>query len=444
MKILINKQQTPIKNRLSTLVLLALLGLGSSLVVSQTQPLASAQSQSLDQILVIVDDDVVLASEMEQRLKQILINIKKSGKTGPPMDELQQEVLNQLILENIQLQMADRAGVRINDAQLNESLQRIAQQNGLGLEQFKQALERDGTSYIATREQVRIEMMLQRVQQGNVNQRVQISAQEINNFLDSEEGQAMTSPEYHMLHTLIPLPSNANDATILAAKQQADALYQRIQAGEAYEIVLTSSKKNKLSINDIGWRKAGDLPSLMSNLTSTLEEGKTAAPIKSASGFHLIKLLKKRGDGEVITQTRARHILLKASAIRDEAATKKTIDDLRQSIIDGEDFTDLAREHSEDIGSAVEGGDLGWTSPGQLVAIFQDNMDATAIDKMSPAFRSNYGWHILEVLERREKDVTENIRQNAARNFIHKRKYDDELQAWLQKIRDEAYVDFKQ
>lgn len=418
---------------------------GSLLILmgSLSAPLANAnnQPQLLDQIIAIVDDDVVLASELRDRIQQVKLNIEKSGKTAPPMDEIQRQILDQLILENIQLQMAYRAGVRISDAQLNDSMLRIAQQNRMDLIQFKEALERDGVSYNETREQIRKEMLLQRVQQGNVNQRVQITDQEIANFLSSKEGQAMTAPEYRMLHTLIAIPSGADKATIASAKKMADTLYQRIENGEDYAKVI--SNYSQLKINDLGWRKAADLPSLISGLATTTGEGDTASPVQSASGFHLVKLLDKRGDGKVIPQTKARHILLKPSAIRNEAATEAEIKALRQRTIDGESFEELAREFSEDIGSALEGGDLGWTSPGQLVGAFQDAMDSTKPNDISPAFKSQYGWHILQVIERRDKDVTDDIRRNIARNHIHQRKYDDELQTWLQKIRDEAYVDFK-
>lgn len=435
------KQQTATSTHNGRLTIATLL---VSALVAFTAPFAIAQQpQLLDQVIAIVDDDIVFASELQDRVQQVLLNIDKSGKQAPPMAEIQQEVLKQLILENIQLQKAYRAGVRISDAELNESMLRISQQNGMDLTQFKQALERDGLSYTATREQIRNEMLLQRVQRGSVNQQVQITDQEISNFLASEEGASLTAPEYRMLHTLIPIASDADAATIEQAEAYANALYQRIKNGEAYETVLAGSNSKQLASTDLGWRKASDLPSLMSGLATELAEGETAAPIKSASGFHLIKLADKRGDGEVIAQTKARHILLKTSAIRDEAATKAAIKSLRKRIVAGADFAELAREHSEDIGSALEGGELGWTSPGQLVGAFQDAMDSTKINEVSSAFRSEYGWHILQVLDRRNKDVTKEIRRNIARNFLHQRKYEDELQSWLQKIRDEAYVDIK-
>nr|WP_235015338.1 peptidylprolyl isomerase [Oceanicoccus sp. KOV_DT_Chl] len=426
------------QQRLFTLTASAILAVLVSTGLSYSNN-TQAETQMLDQVIAIVDDDVVLASELQERMRQVVLNIEKSGKTAPPLAEIQQEILNQLILENIQLQMANRAGVRISDAELNESLARIAGQNRMTIAQFKAALENDGLSYTATREQIRKDMMLQRVQQGNVNRSVQITDQEINNFLASEEGKTLTAPEYRMLHTLLPVASGADQATIDAAQQRADTLYQQIQSS-SYEQVLTAAK---LEINDLSWRKAADLPSLISDLATTLDKTETAKPVQSPSGFHLVKLLDKRGDGEVIPQTKARHILLKSSAIRDENATKAEINNLRKKIINGADFAELARKFSEDIGSAQEGGDLGWTSPGQLVGAFQTAMDDTDIDKVSPAFRSEYGWHILQVLERREKDVTDDIRKNMARGYIHRRKYDDELQTWLQKIRDEAYVDFK-
>ena len=399
---------------------------------------ANTQSQLLDQVIVIVDNDVVLASELQERVTETVQRIKATGQAVPPLQELQQRLLDQLIVENLQMQMANRAGLRISDAQLNEAMSRLAQQNGLNLDQFRQAMENDGVSYAATREQIRREMVLRQVQQGNVNRLVRITEQEIKNFLDSEEGQALTAPEYRMLHTLIAVGSAQSEAD---AKALANSLFQRINNGESYEDVLASTPG--LSSTDLGWRKSKDLPGLVADLGPSLQTGETAEPLKSSSGYHLVKLVAKRGDSELVEQTRARHILLKASAIRDEAATKAQLSEFRQQVLNGADFAELAREHSEDIGSATEGGDLGWTTPGQLVEAFQNTMDSTAIDQISQPFRSQFGWHILQVQERREKDFSDTVRSNMAYNYLHRRKYDDELATWLQKIRDEAYVDFK-
>lgn len=405
--------------------------------------LSQAAIEPIDRVIAIVDDDVVLASELEERVHQVMTNFNQSGRAVPPLETVRSEVLDRLILENIQLQMAYRAGVRISDAQLNDAMSRIAKQNGFDLGQFKAALEADGMSYTATREQVRNEMMIGRVQQGNVNQRVQITEQEINNFLASEEGQSLTSPEYHVMHTLIPVSSSASDSETAAARAYAEKLFNRIQGGESYAAVTAGKHPYPLNTTDLGWRKLEDMPSLLTGHIQNLGNGQTAAPFQSPSGFHLMELADSRGVSQIIQQTHARHILLKASAIRDNDATRQQLNDLRQRILNGEDFGELAREYSEDIGSALEGGDLGWASPGQFVSAFQKSMDNTAINDVSPVFKSRYGWHILQVLERREKDVSDTVRQNIARNFIHKRKFDDELQTWLQKIRDEAYVDLK-
>lgn len=406
---------------------------------------AQAKIQLLDQIVAIVDDDVILQSELDERYKAVMLNLQKTGKTdqAPPVEKLQRELVDQLILENIQLQMAYRAGVRISDAQLNDSMLRIAKQNRMDLSQFKAALESDGLSYASTREQVRREMLIQRVQQGNVNQRVHITDQEITNFLSGEEGKTLTAAQYRILHALIAIPSDASNEQIEAARDYAQQLYQQIQQGKSYQDAVRSTGPFSINTTDLGWRSAEELPSLLAGTAPTLAKGETGPPLQSASGFHLIKMTDKRGDGETIDQTQARHILLKASAIRNEDATRKEITELRKQAIAEGNFVELARGYSEDIGSAVEGGELGWSSPGQFVPAFQKAMDETAIGDISQPFRSQFGWHILQVEDRRVKDVTEDLRKRMARNYIHQRKYDDELQAWLQKIRDEAYVDFK-
>ncbi len=404
---------------------------------------AVANVQPLDAIVAIVDNDVVLASELQQQMAQVRKGLQRADRPVPPEEELRRQVLDQLVVQNLQLQMAERAGVRISDSQLNQAMARIARQNGMNLDEFRVALEADGMSYTATREQIRQEMLINRVQQGSVNPRIQITDQEIDNFLASEEGQAVTSPEYRMLHTLVPVPSDADDDAEARAAAYADKLYRRIQGGADYSAVMEGDHPYSLSTSDLGWRKANDLPSLLDGLPEQLQAGETAEPFRSPSGYHLVKLAETRGDGEVVPQTRARHILLKPSAIRDDEATRELIVELRQRILNGESFTELAREYSEDIGSAQEGGDLGWTNPGQLVDAFQNAMDNTAIDAISEPFRSPYGWHIVQVLERRKKDVTEDVRRNVARNYLHQRKFEDELQAWLQKIRDEAYIDYK-
>lgn len=400
---------------------------------------AQAELQVLDEIVAIVDDNIILRSELNERLQQVRANIQQSGQDIPE-ERVRREVMDIMILENIQLQMAERVGLRISDEQLNAAMARIAAQNNLSLEQFRQALNQTGTSYAAAREQIRREMLLQQVQRGNVSQRIQISDQEINNYLESEEGRRRTAPEYHFAHILVATPGDATSADIERARKQAQTLYQTLQRGGDIEPLV---KAANVTPSDLGWRKQSDLPSLFAEQASLVQDGEVMEPLRSASGFHVIKLLESRGHNEVIAQTRARHILLKPSAIRNEEQTQKFAASLRKRALAGESFHELAKTHSEDIGSAQEGGDLGWTNPGQMVPEFEKVMENTDVGDVSEPFKSRYGWHIVKVEDKRMQDVTMDLRRNMARSILHERKFDEELDIWLRNIRDEAYVDIK-
>ncbi|HSB95943.1 MAG TPA: peptidylprolyl isomerase, partial [Spongiibacteraceae bacterium] len=381
-----------------------------------------------------------LYSELQDAVQRAEFNAKRAKRELPPADQFRRQVFDQLVLDSLQLQIANRAGVRISDAELNEAMERVARQNNMTLEQFSQALTKDGLPYAVAREQLRKEMLIQRVQQGSVNEHVQITDQEIDSFLNSAEGRAMTSPQYHVLHALIPTSEKTDKAQI---KQFAEQLAARLRAGEDFNKVIATAGPVPVQGGDLGWRSDESLPSLLADVVPSLKAGQVADPIASSSGYHLVKLAEVRGKGEVIRQTKARHILLKPSAIRSDEQCKQLANDLRQRAIGGADFGQLARQYSEDIGSAMEGGELGWTSPGQLVEAFQKAMDNTVPGTISEPFRSRYGWHIVLVEERRQQDVTTELRQNMARNYLHEKKYQDELDGWLRKIRDEAYVDIK-
>jgi peptidyl-prolyl cis-trans isomerase SurA len=403
-------------------------------------PVESGSTRQLDRIIAIVDDDVVLASELQDAVQRAELNARRSKREMPPADQFRRQVFDQLVLDSLQLQIATRAGVRISDAELNEAMERVARQNNMTLEQFSQALTQDGLPYAVAREQLRKEMLIQRVQQGSVTENVQITDQEIASFLNSAEGRALTAPQYRVLHALVPASDKADSAQL---KQFADQLASRLRAGEDFNRVIAASGPVPIQGGDLGWRSDEGLPSLLADIVPKLQPGQVAEPLASAAGYHVIKLADVRGKGEVIQQTKARHILLKPSAIRSDEQCRQLAADLRQRAIDGADFAQLARQYSEDIGSAMEGGQLGWTSPGQLVDAFQKAMDQTAPGKISEPFRSRYGWHVVQVEERRQQDVTTELKQNMARNYLHEKKYQDELDGWLRKIRDEAYVDIK-
>jgi peptidyl-prolyl cis-trans isomerase SurA len=425
----------------NTKILLLCASLAAAIIVA---PGLQAATEVMDQVVAIVDDDVIMASELRERTDSLAETLKSRGIELPPEDEMIRETLDRLILESIQLQKGLRAGVRISDAQLNGAVQGIASQNGMSLEQFSKAVEQQGQSFAQMREQVRREMIVQRVQAGNVNQRIQITPKEVDNFLATTEGQKLTQPEYNLLHALIPVSPDASPSQVEAAQAFANKLVKEVRAGQSFEQVARSNSSTyKISGGDLGWRSAEDLPSLFGDIAPTMKRGQIADPIRSASGFHLILLKNKRGGEEIVSQTQASHILVKPSEIMTDDQARELVASLKARTLAGEDFGDLAREYSEDIGSAQEGGDLGWTSPGQMVPEFQKVMDATPVGQVSDPVRTQFGWHIIMVTERREQDMTSEATRNKAMDYLHKRKYQEELDAWLQQIRDEAFVDIK-
>lgn len=409
-----------------------------------TAPALQANTEVIDQVVAIVDDDIIMASELRERVTAVTENLKARDVQMPPEDTLIRETLDRLILESIQLQKGTRVGVRISDAQLNSAMQRIAAQNRMELDQFRQALEQQGQSYVAMREQVRREMIIQRVQGGNVNQRIQITDKEVDNFLATPEGQKITQPEYHIVHALLAISPQASAAEAAAAQAYVDQMVKRIRAGESFEQVMGSSTgQYTFSGGDLGWRKLDDLPTLFSNVAPSLAAGQTADPIRSDSGLHIIYMAEKRGGEQMVAQTEVRHILIKPSEIMTDDQAHELVVELKARALAGEDFGDLAREYSEDIGSAQEGGELGWTSPGQMVPEFDAAMQKTAIDEISAPIRTQFGWHILQVEGRRENDMTNEATRAKAMDHLHNRKYQEELDAWLRQIRDEAFVDIK-
>ena len=409
-----------------------------------SSPGAIAATEMIDQVVAIVDDDVIMASELRERLATVQTTLASRGMEPPPEDVMIRETLDRLILESIQLQMGNRYGVRISDAQLDAAMGRIAAQNNLTPEQFAQVLQSEGRSYRELRESIRREMVIQRVQQGNVNQLIQITDQEVDNYLATEEGQKLVQPEYHIIHALLPISSDASEEEIEAARSHSQALVDRIQGGEDFEAVMSSSSGDyTFTGGDLGWRKLDDVPGIFQEVAQQLEAGETAELFRSPSGFHIVKMQDRRGSSLKIDQTKVRHILVKPSEILTDDQARDKVAELKARVEAGEDFAALAREYSEDIGSASEGGDLGWTNPGQMVPEFENMMASTETGAVSEPVRSQFGWHILEVLDRREKDMTAEMRRAQIQEHLHGRKYQEELDAWLRKIRDEAFVDIK-
>ena len=412
------------------------------LALSVLTSLASAQIEVLDQVIAIVDDDIILASELQERVKGVRSTMESRGVEVPSDDVLIRETLDRLILDSIQLQLATRYGVRIPDQQLDEAMTRLARQNGLTLEQFRNALEQSGQSYAAAREGLRDDLAIQRVQQGNVMRNINISEQEIDNFLTTEEGEAMTQPEYQVVQALLSISRGEDAAEIAAKESYVNEVLSNIQSGQPFEQAVSGTEPYAFTGGDLGWRKLGDIPSMFADTVPTLTVGEVAK-VRSSSGLHLVYLADAVGGEQLVRQTDVRHILVKPTEVLNEQAAEDLVGELRARIEGGGDFGELARQYSDDIGSATEGGNLGWTNPGQMVPEFEAAMAGTAEGSISQPFRSEFGWHILEVKARRDKDFSGEVRRNQVAGYIRDQKYQEELDAWLRKIREEAFVDIK-
>ena len=405
---------------------------------------SNAAPVDIDRIAAIVDESAIMQSELDARMDSVK---RQMGGQMPPDSLLRPQVLERLILENIQLQMAERGGVQVTDQQLTDTVKRIAQQNGMTLEQFSAALKKDGLSYKEAVEQIRTEMIISRVQKFQVNNRVQISQQDIDYFLASKAGQMATEAEYRLSHILISIPSQASPADIKKARKKADAIIAEIKAGKDFQqqAIEKSNGRNALKGGDLGWRKQAQLPSLFADAVIDLEPGQVSDPIKSASGFHIIQIADKRGGSTMmVLQTKVSHILVMPNEIRSDKDSRARIRQVYKKLDNGADFEELAKEYSDDPGSAAKGGDLGWVNPGDMVPAFDRIMNEIEPGVLSQPFKSKFGWHILKVEERKETDLGEQVQRNQIYQMLQARQFEEELPIWLRKIRSEAYVDIKE
>ena len=408
---------------------------------------ASAQIKVLDKIVAIVDDDVVLKSELDQRMDAIVAQLTQSGTQMPPEKILEQQVLERLISERLQLTMGYDSGVRISDEELNQAITRVAASNKISVAQYIEQVTLQGSSISAMRGEIRNELTIMRVQQGKVMRRIRISEQELDNFLKSEEGRFVTSPDVNIGQILLSISSDSNRKSIDQVVGRADLLFNQIEQGADFRAIAiaNSADQSALQGGDLGWRKMAQLPGVFIDAVEKLDIGEVSQPIRSAAGYHLIKLYERRGGEEqLVEQHFARHILIKPNQIRDQKTTINQLNELRKRSIAGEDFAILAKEFSEDPGSALSGGELGWSTPGMFVPEFEQTMSTIAVNDISEPFASQFGWHILQVTERRQQDFSSEILRNKAQSMLRQRKYEEELQVWLQEIRDEAFIEIKE
>lgn len=405
-----------------------------------------AAYEKLEAIIAVVDDDVVLVSELVARLGAVRQSMLTNGVTPPPNDILVSQIVERLIIENIQKQEAERRGVTIDDETLTRAVAQFAQNNNMTLQDFQQQLINDGTSFRQFREDIRAEMVISRLQRAMINRRISISDQDVQGLLNSPFYKQLFSDEYRVGHIMITLDDEASSEIVQQAVESADAMVADLRGGEnfAQTAIARSSASSALEGGDLGWRKAGELPTLFTEAVLEMQLGDVSDPIVSGSTVHVIKLLEQRGAGtERLDQTKVRHILLRPSEIRTLQEAQAIAVEVREKLVAGGDFEALAKEYSEDPGSALNGGDLGWATPDQFVGIFAQTMDATAIGAISEPFESQYGWHVLTVEGRREEDMSEDARRNMAVDLLHRRRFEEERQEWLKEIRDEAFVEVR-
>jgi peptidyl-prolyl cis-trans isomerase SurA len=418
----------------------------SSATQAVAQVLAAPEIVEIDRIVAVVNDDVIVYSALQTRVRTVVEQLENSGVPAPPGDVLEKQVLEQLIIDRLQMQIAADTGIRIDDESLNRQIADIARQNNLSLRQFRDVLKRDGYDFAAFREEIRNELIKSRVQQRQVQSRVQVTDRDIDNFLATREKQGGNTADYRIGHILVAVPDGASPEQLAEARDEIEDILARLNAGANFgrTAAAESDGRQALEGGDLGWRKDGELPTLFENVVPELKKGEVSDIIRSSSGFHLVKLLDVRGtERHVINQTHAQHILIKTTEVVSGQDVRARLLLLRSRILNGADFNQLARASSDDPGSAVKGGSLGWLSPGDTIPTFEKNMDALALGEISAPFETQFGWHILQVLGRRDRDSTEEVRRANAATALRERKVDEELQSWFRQIRDEAYIEYR-
>jgi peptidyl-prolyl cis-trans isomerase SurA len=409
--------------------------------------LAHAAPTPLDSIIAVVNDDVITATELERELSDIRQQLRQQNTPLPPADVLRKQVLDRMVSKRIQLQLAAANHIKIDDEALNRAILNIASQNSLTLTQLRDALLREGFSFETYRENIRGEMTLAQLRQRQVVNRVVVTDQEVDEFLEAQAVQGSASEEYRLSHILIVVPESANVDTVDKAQRKANDVLAQLRAGVDFAqlAVSESGGQQALQGGDLGWRKAGQLPTVFGGKATTMKVGEISDLIRSASGFHIIKLTDKRSseDRHVVAQTHARHILIKTNELTSNDDARRKLEQLHERIQRGDDFAELARSHSEDATNSANGGDLGWVKPGDLVPDFEEVMNSLKTNELSAPFRTQFGWHIVQVLERRDYDDTEELKKTRARDQIRQRKIEEETVTWLRQLRDEAYVDIR-
>jgi len=401
----------------------------------------------LDRIAAVVNDGVVLKSELDEQVDLITQRLAQQRTELPPANVLQQQILERLVIQEVQLQRADRAGIKVSDEMLNNALKDVAAKNDLPLDGLPRALEIQGINYAAYRESIRKEMMMTILRQRDVLGRIIVTPREIDQFLEKQQGSASENQEYSISHILLSLPEAASPGQLEEVAARAQDIVRRAREGEDFaQLAVTfSNSQTALEGGQLGWRKGGQLPSFIADLVGPMQPGQVSDPVRTPSGFHIIRLNETRGSEQqvMVNQVHARHILMTTNELQDDETVRQKLNALRQRILAGEDFAGLASTTSEDAQSATLGGDLGWQGPGIFVPEFEEVLNKLAENEISEPFQTKYGWHILQVLGRRVHDSTDEVRRQRAFATLRESKADEETELWLRRLRDESFIEYK-
>jgi peptidyl-prolyl cis-trans isomerase SurA len=409
---------------------------------------AFAQAEVLDNIIAIVEDDVILENELQREVSTIEQRITASKSPMPPLSILRHQVLERMIVDKLQRQLAEKAGININDEMLNSSAADIAKRNNMSPEEFRVELQKQGINYAAFLENLKNEIVVNELRGREIGGRIKVTDREIEHYLETQGKVGEDLVQYHIGHILIALPEGASSSAIQKAQEKATDLVKKLRTGHDFTqaAIAESNDANALKGGDLGWRTMKDMPTLFVGEVGKLRQGDISEPLRSPSGFHIIKILELKGltDNHTVVKTKVRHILIKTNELVDDAEASKRAWALKERISSGDDFATLARANSDDKGSAIKGGSLDWVESGALVKPFEEAMTKLKINEISNPVQTQFGWHIIQVLDRENRDNSAEFKKNQVRDAIRKRKIEEETELWLRKLRDEAFVEIKE
>lgn len=403
-----------------------------------------SQAQSLDRIVAIVEDDVVLERELDNEVAVITNKLRGNNVTIPPEFILKKQVLERMIMDKLQRQLAARSGIQVGEETLRNSVAEIASRNNMSVEAFKQELLSQGMDFKAFEDNLRNEVIINQLRGREIGARVKVTDAEVEHYMETQNKAGSNNNQYHLGHILISVSEGASAGSIQKAREKAEQTVIELRGGKDFRetAISVSNDDNALKGGDLGWRNIGQIPTLFTDTVTTMKQGDISDPIRSPSGFHIIKMLETEGSAKhIVTKTQVRHILIKTNELIDDTEAQKRLLALKDRIRDGDDFATLARAHSDDKGSAVNGGSLDWVGPGALVPQFEEAMNKLGINEISPPVQTQFGWHMIQVLGRQNQDNSSQFKKDRIRDEIRKRKIEEETELWLRRLRDEAYVE---